>query len=439
MKRLKKKELLKMISSLEEITRLISNNLKDNIPASAEILAQCQDASLIVGTAIEETYGESGKSIVAVLEDYCESLYQISIVEDQIEKRKKLAKKAKKQIITIHNEVSQLLPEEKKEVVFLPYKASMWDSLESVWKAAAQDEGCNAYVIPIPYFDRNPDGSLGQMHYEGGEYPDDVPVTSWEEYSIPERMPDVIYIHNPYDHCNYVTSVHPDFYASNLKKYTDMLVYIPYFIAVNEMVSEHFCVTPGVLYADKVVVQSEKVRQTYIKELRKYEKENHCKDAFGKLQDKVLALGSPKYDKITAEEEYVIPDEWEKRIVNQDGSRKKVILYNTTIDAMLRFRKKMMDKIRRTLEILKDSQEIVLLWRPHPLLKTTLESMSPELLSTYIQIETQYREQGWGIYDDTADLYRAIALSNAYYGDWSSVVELYKQTGKPIMIQNIEV
>ena len=34
---------------------------------------------------------------------------------------------------------------------------------------------------------------------------------------------------------------------------------------------------------------------------------------------------------------------------------------------------------------------------------------------------------------------RAVVLSDAYYGDGSSVVQLYKQTGKPIMIQNVEV
>ena len=36
----------------------------------------------------------------------------------------------------------------KKEIVFLPYKAAMWDSLESIWMAAADDkEHCNAYVV----------------------------------------------------------------------------------------------------------------------------------------------------------------------------------------------------------------------------------------------------------------------------------------------------
>ena len=40
-----------------------------------------------------------------------------------------------------------------------------------------------------------------------------------KEYDIEKRRPDVIYIHNPYDKGNFVTSVHPAFYSDELKKY----------------------------------------------------------------------------------------------------------------------------------------------------------------------------------------------------------------------------
>ena len=88
------------------------------------------------------------------------------------------------------------------KVVFLPYKASMWDSLESVWKAAAADENCDAYVIPIPYYDKNLDGSFKQEHWEGDQYPADVPITRFDQYDFEKRKPDVVFIHNPYDECN---------------------------------------------------------------------------------------------------------------------------------------------------------------------------------------------------------------------------------------------
>ena len=65
--------------------------------------------------------------------------------------------------------------------------------------------------------------------------------------------------------------------------------------------------------------------------------------------------------------------------------------------------------------------------------------MRPALLEKYLEIRNCYIDEGWGIYDDTAELERAIALSDAYYGDKSSVVQLFQQTGKPIMIQNMKV
>ena len=43
-----------------------------------------------------------------------------------------------------------------------------------------------------------------------------------------------------------------------------------------------------------------------------------------------------------------------------------------------------------------------------------------------------------GIYDDTADVDRAIACCDGYYGDWSSLVGLCREAGKPVMIQRVK-
>ena len=131
-------------------------------------------------------------------------------------------------MIAIENSVKNDI-KVRKEVVFLPYKASMWDALESIWDAACKDPDCDAYVVPIPYYDKNQDGSFGQMHYEGELYPDYVPIVRYDKFNLAEHQPDMIFIHNPYDESNYVTSVHPFFYSVNLKRYTDCLVYVPYF------------------------------------------------------------------------------------------------------------------------------------------------------------------------------------------------------------------
>ena len=106
----------------------------------------------------------------------------------------------------------------------------------------------------------------------------------------------------------------------------------------------------------------------------------------------------------------------------------------------MKHNEKMLAKMNYVFDVFrKNQEEAVLLWRPHPLIESTLTSMRPQLWEAYKAMRDQYLAEGWGIYDDTADLDRAIAISDAYYGDGSSVVQLYQQTGKPVMIQNVEI
>lgn len=49
------------------------------------------------------------------------------------------------------------------KVAFFPYKASMWDSLESIYLAAAKDPACDVSVVPIPYYTLSENGA--ESHY----------------------------------------------------------------------------------------------------------------------------------------------------------------------------------------------------------------------------------------------------------------------------------
>lgn len=425
--RLKKREILSIIKTLIRANDAIAEAHRNAIDSHiADTLMQCQETALILGNYLE-TLEENGRLYIHILEDYCEDIYQmyINIGNKTIEEL--LLKKIYDELAELDSRIQSEIPDDKREIIFLPYKAAMWDALESVWMAACKDDTCIVHVIPIPYFDKNPDGSLGNMHYEGAEYPNYVTITSWEEYDLEEQRPDIAYVHNPYDNANHVTCIHPAFFARNLKKYVDTLVYIPYFVAVNNQVPVHFCVTPVTLLADKLIVQSEPVRQTYIKELQRFEKENNCIGLAGTIEKKVLALGSPKYDKLDFYrlDETEIPTEWKKVIFNQNGNRKRVILYNTSVQNMLTYGTVMLHKIKETLEIFETyKNEIALLWRPHPLMPATLQSLRPELWNQYEKIMCRYRKTGWGIFDESSDMNRAIAVSDGYYGDSGSVLEL---------------
>lgn len=451
MDRYKKKDMLQTVDTLLKANDAIVRTATSNPQGAAEALVQCQESAIMLGTYID-TLDEKFGPFVHTLEDYCENIYQMSENLPDENLCRKYAKKIQKQLTGLRNGIKYDLPDDKKEVVFLPYKASMWDSLESVWKAADADPDCDAYVIPIPYFDKNPDGSFKEEHYEGDLYPKYVPITRYDEYDLEAHHPDVIYIHNPYDECNHVTSVHPYFYSKNLRNYTDKLVYIPYFIlgeiepdnqaAIDGM--KHFCFTPGTIYAHQVIVQSENMRQIYINEYMKAAKEmglsgEHVDRKF--LEKKFLGTGSPKIDKVlhTKKEDLEIPAEWLRIIEKPDGSWKKIIFYNISVSALLKHSEKMLRKMESVFGIFKENQdEVALLWRPHPLIQATIESMRPELWEAYKEIRDRYIEDGWGIYDDTADMDRAVVLSDAYYGDGSSVVQLCQKSGMLTLIQNIE-
>ena len=133
-----------------------------------------------------------------------------------------------------------------------------------------------------------------------------------------------------------------------------------------------------------------------------------------------------------------IPQEWLKIIEKPDGSWKKIIFYNTSIGALLEHNEKMLEKMKDVFQVFKENKdEVALLWRPHPLIKSTVSSMRPQLWMEYERLVNQYRQEGWGIYDDTADMDRAVVLSDKYYGDLSSVVHLYKACNKPTLIQDV--
>ena len=453
MRRYKKKDLLQIVSMLVQVNDSIARAASTVLFEVDEEFAKCQEAAIDLGNYLETLNDMDYTPLVSILEDYCENVYQMGINIQDENLCRKLSKKIRKQLLQLQNAITYDMPADKKEVVFLPYKAAMWDSLESVWRAAQEDENCDAYVIPIPYFDKNPDGSFREEHYEGDLYPEDVPITRYDEYDFEQRKPDIIYIHNAYDNWNLITSVPPKFFSGNLKKWTEQLVYIPYFVLGevepdNEQAVEgikHFCFMPGIITADKVIVQSKDMKRIYVNEFLKAAKEHGLQ---GKhldrdyLEQKFLGLGSPKYDRVAAtkKEDLMIPQEWLKVIEKSDGSWKKIILYNTGIAALLAHNEKWVDKIENVLNIFKENQdEIALLWRPHPLIESTMKSMRPEVMQKYAMLKDQYLAEGWGIYDETADVDRAVVISDAYYGDSSSVVQLYQQTGKPIMIQNVEI
>jgi len=424
-------DLVRTVSNLEKLLERFSRD------EAMELLTQMQELVIQVGNTIEASEG-SNNEIIRKLEASCEIIYQISCSLEETETRRKTSQDLKELITSIQDDIDKKISI-KREILFLPYQVSMWDSLESVWMAAKEDADVDCFVVPIPFYDVKPDGTLGAKHYEGNRYPDYVPVVPYWKYSIEDRRPDMIFFHNPYDDSNLVTRVPEQYYSWNLKKHTDMLVYIPYFVSEKGGPAEHQCFTSGVLYADRVVVQSGKIYERYCKVYTDVLKQNGLEQSFLSAEEKFLPLGSPKFDKVMNVDCSIekLPKEWQKVILKPDGSRKKIIFYNLSIEPLLRNREQVLKKLDYVFDFFRQKQdEVVLLWRPHPLLMGTIKSMVPFLREAYEQRIRQFKEEGWGIYDDTPDPNLAMALSDGYYGDESSLLTVYRETGKPILVQD---
>lgn len=384
-----------------------------------ELLSQCQDCAMHIGESIEKSEGMDTQA-VAYLELYCEQLYEMSRT---IERKtlKILKRQLDDTLQRVEDQVELIFSSEKLKIIFMPYKAAMWDCMESVWEAASNDEDCEVKVIPIPYYERDTQGKLEKLCYEGGLFPDYVPILHYSEFSFETDYADIIYIHNPYDNGNYVTSVHPDYYSSNLKKYTDSLVYIPYYICgEGEMPDSHKSL-PAYSFVDKIIVQDSK-------------KAESLSDFVP--SEKIVAIGSPKADRLRKLEKrkkeiinHEIPKDWKEKI---EG--KKVFLFNVSITGILQNSKYALDKIRYVLSEFEGREDVILLWRPHPLIEATLMSMRPEMYKEYMEIKNSFIHRGKGILDETSEAGIAAVIADAYVGEsTSSIVHYFGVLGKPIL------
>jgi hypothetical protein len=302
-------------------------------------------------------------------------------------------------------------------VVFMPYHAAMWDCFHSIWAAAEADPRVEAIVVPIPYADRMPNGEAGEWHVHLTDLPPEVRVTPFAEFDLKGTHPDVIYVHNPYDANNRVTTVAPQFYSTALRPHTDQLVYVPYYVSGTPP-GEHLYRSPSFELFDKVIVQSEEIDQAVINTW---------------TSNKVVPLGSPKFDYVRTRGS-AVPAEWTRQA---DG--RTVLLQLTSLGTLLNGPGKAVRKLNEVLDVVEASEDLILWWRPHPLERATITSMVPEIAALYAAYHERATRSDRVIVDTSFDLQRAIHNADAYFGHWSSVTELFGFTGKPMVIQDVRV
>ncbi len=396
------------LSSLCDTMLLLHEEVRMEVNREVRIeqLNLCQEAAIAVGTQIEQ---EKIRYMDAIsnLERYCEELFRVAslnqIQEEDIAILCDFIHVAKEHISRIRTTY---------HVVFMPYQPSMWDSLESVWEAFAKDDRWECEIVPIPYNVKNADKGIWEPRYEGEGFAQSLPITHYTEYSLKDKSPDVAFIHNSFDDHNLVTRVDKPYFTRNLKKHVHKLIYIPYYATTGWVEQSSYWLYDSL---DYVVMQS-----NYMKELHRglpnYEK--------------MVPLGTPKFDKVAkvCQEGGTVLDEWYHQLHG-----KTVIMVNTTIQTILKFDNKVFEKLQHVFKYIASKEDVAVIWRPHPLLENTMQSMRPHLLEPYHELVQYFVENRIGVLDQTSSIENTVAISHAYLGDGSSSVRnLFGIVGKPV-------
>lgn len=355
-----------------------------------------------------------------------------SLLENILEKNVYLTseeniKKVMSLIVDIRGEIVKV--NTKYKALFLPYKSSMWFSLRSIWKAAIEDPNCEPTVVLVPYYDLDINGQKIAINYELANFDKEVPIVSFTEYDIGYERPEMIFFHNPYDETNNLTRVPEAFYTNNLKKYTKCLVYSPYF-TVGPYGKNHKGLqysSKGTYIADKTILQSERAKEIF----KSY---NHSDES-------ALCVGSPKVDSILEKinEPLNTPDEWQKKLKG-----KKVFLLNTHLFYFVNswaYSQKngnasnlAIDRHKEILDLFIDSDKYALIWRPHPLLKETISQRTPQLLGFIDEMEYIIRQSSNCVIDKSGNYSEAFKVADALITTYSSLINEFMVTGKPVFI-----
>jgi len=358
-----------------------------------------------------------------LLEELCEILYKAF---NNLDATEHYATLLKLHIEKIEKSITDEIKCEKLKILFLPYKLSMWTAMESIWEAAMKDDECHVSVVPIPYYNIADKDNI-TMSYEGMEYPKEINIIDYRGYDVEKEHPEIIIIHNPYDNANKITSIPEEYYSKNIKKHTECLVYSPYFtFSTYDVTKSSFLfIQPGTLYSDKIIVQSERVKELFM--------------SLGFSDKRLMVTGSPKADAVRkyTKENVDMPEEWKEKL---EG--KKVFLLNTHLNYFPRsfenalktgnnYAVRFHDEI---LEAIKDRDDVGLIWRPHPLLKNKVYDSAKECIEYIEYFEKQLIESNNCVIDTYGEYKYSFAYSDAMISTWSSLINEYMITEKPVMI-----
>jgi phosphorylcholine metabolism protein LicD len=394
-------------------------------------LADCQQLAVDLGTLIEEVKGEKRESTAAVvgsLESFCEAVYGLyTYIQDPLDGRDMIYDEQEQpdgqKLFSVNeidrleklNECMKVVREKleryvinRREVLFVIVGKNRRKGFESLYEMEAADKDTDVYVVNVPVMRKDAYGQIISGENNFTEAADE----DRKKYAPELHMPDVIYIQDGYDGENPCLTIPEKYYAENLQRYTEKLVFVPPF-TVDEFGKEditdwynmkHYVTVPGVVRADAVLVQSENMRKNYIERLTEFAGEKT-----GEI--------------------------WEKKIIAKKASseihetgRKKRLMYCLGLNELFEHGEDIKEKLNKRLDTVKScADKLDVMFCMYPPDKEIWIKACPDISEKIFKKVVDF---GGFVSIDVEKL----DSCDAYYGSPSPYAHYFNSKGKPVML-----
>lgn len=296
--------------------------------------------------------------------------------------------------------------------LFLIQEVSVWPSIESVYVASNERGSVESQVVYLEFLNSNYKGNGDCLAIYRNEY--GIPVISSDIYNLKKESPDVVFIQKPYNTVPY------KFWPEQILNCCEKVVYIPYGMELNVGLIKYGFQYPTHYKVWKHIVYSERVKNFAI--------------MYGyRNGSNVAVLGHPKADilKISAKMERKIPRRWVEKIGD-----KKVVLWTPhhlvgDSDEDIGSWSLVKNNI---LNYFIENRDIVLIFRPHPLLLNNLVKHGLMSSKEVVGFLSMLKDQENIIYDDEMDYRYSFMASDAIITDPTTFSFEYIYTGKPVFV-----
>lgn len=420
-----------------------------------DALREGQQLAIDLGNMVEAVKGEESEQtagVVYALQAYCDAVYAVyvSITGDREEESSLEAGcRGEKSGIDVSIaclekcliELKAVVDEniiKRREVVFLATGPKYWDAFRYFYEKE-NDENTDVYVLDLPVRFKDCYGRIKDSDDVVGDvveaYPPQLSILPWEQYDTALHFPDRIYIQDAYDGENPCLSIPKEFYASNVRDHCSELVLVPALMpeeftsaGIKEMHNMGAYVTvPGVVYADRVILGVEWLKERYLDKLCGWAGEETRDYWDSKIQVQPMVVDAGKHEELSAGNGEKAPE------AGNESEHGRRVLYMIGLDGLVLREDAFVDDLSGKLKSFTEDSDV----------ESVSMSFYPPDKSEWMRASEKLSGKVWEIMEACAKDKRCRIVEprdisagdyDVYYGSAAPAVLSFRKAGKKITL-----